>query len=64
MPVPIFLLSKVPVAETTKLSPLTKPEYEAEVTFVVALVFPSYVLLDAVIPETVKAFAVMFAVVV
>ena len=42
-PVPTFLLSKAPVAETTKLSPLTNPVYTAEVTSVVAFVLPSYV---------------------
>ena len=62
--VPTFLLSKVPVAETVTSSPSTNPVKVAALASMVAVVLPLYVLLLAVIPETVRAFAVIFAVVV
>ena len=46
------------------MSPDTRPLKTADVPSIVALVVPSYVLSEAVIPETVNALAVMLAVVV
>ena len=43
-------------------SPAIKPLYEIDITSSVAVVLASYVLLAAVIPDTVKALAVTFAV--
>ena len=45
------------------MSPETRPLYNTDDVFKVALVLPSYILMDAVIPDTVKAFAVILAVV-
>ena len=45
-------------------SPPIKPVYVTPPGFKVATVLPSYVLLEAVMPDTVKALAVTFAVVV
>ena len=47
-----------------KVSPAIKPLYNIEDVSKVATALPSYVLSDAVMPETVNAFAVMFAVIV
>ena len=47
-----------------KVSPLIKPLYNTAPVFNVATALPSYVLSEAVIPDTDKAFAVMFAVIV
>ena len=47
-----------------KTSPLIKPVYNTDPVFNVATSLPSYVLSEAVIPDTVNAFAVMFAVIV
>ena len=46
------------------VSPLIKPLYKIDDVFNVATALPSYVLSEAVIPDTVKAFAVMSAVIV
>ena len=59
--VPIVLLSKVDELILFIVSDPINPENDK---VVVALVPPSYVLFDAVIPDTVKALAVTFAVVV
>ena len=58
--VPTFLSAKAPVALpvlSVTVSPLTTPESAALAVFRVAAVFPSYCLLLAVIPVTVRAFA-------
>ena len=47
-----------------KSSPAIKPLYEIDKTSSVAVVLASYVLFDAVIPDTVKDFGVLLAVVV
>ena len=47
-----------------KTSPLIKPLYNTAPVFNVATSLPSYVLSEAVIPDTVNAFAVMSAVIV
>ena len=46
------------------VSPLIKPLYKIDVVFNVATALPSYILFEAVIPDTDKAFAVTSAVVV
>ena len=46
----------------SKTSPAIKPLYEIDKTSSVAVVLASYVLFEAVIPDTVKALAVMLAV--
>ena len=56
--------SKAPVYVPEKTSPLIKPLYNTAPVFNVATSLPSYVLSEAVIPDTVNAFAVMLAVVV
>src|SRR5207248_6810501 len=59
LPVPTFLSANAPVALpvlTVTVSPLTTPESAALVVFRVAVVFPSYCLLLAVLPVTVRAF--------
>ena len=43
-------------------SPPIKPVYVTPPVFKVAVVLPSYVLFEAVMPDTVKALAVMLAV--
>ena len=45
------------------MSPDTRPLYNTDDVSKVELVLPSYVLLEAVIPDTVKALAVILAVV-
>ena len=57
LPVPTFLLSKVPVAETVTSSPTTNPPKVAALASIVAVVLPLYVLLLAVIPPMVRALA-------
>ena len=47
-----------------KVSPLIKPLYKIDDVFNVATALPSYVLSEAVMPETVNDFAVMSAVIV
>ena len=56
----------IPEVERVTVSPLTTPLREAEFVtrWLVASVFPSYVLLVAVMPVTVSDFDVMLAVVV
>ena len=44
------------------MSPDTRPLYNTDDVSKVALALPSYVLLDAVMPDTVRAFAVILAV--
>ena len=61
---PAFALLKAPVYVPEKVSPLIKPLYNIDPVFNVATALPSYVLSDAVMPDTVKALAVMFAVIV
>ena len=63
--VPTFLLSKVPVVDAVEMvtvSPLMVPTNAADPRFRDAVVFWSYVLLLAVMPDTVSVFAVMSAV--
>ena len=57
------MLLKAPVYVPEKVSPLIKPVYNTAPVFNVATALPSYVLSDAVIPETDKALAVTLAVV-
>ena len=62
--VPTFLLSNVPVVDAVEMvtvSPEMTPTNAAVPRFSDAVVFWSYVLLLAVIPETVRAFAVTSA---
>ena len=59
---PAFALLKAPVYVPENVSPLIKPLYNIDPVFKVATALPSYVLSDDVLPETVKALAVMFAV--
>ena len=61
---PAFALLKAPVYVPKKVSPLIKPLYNTAPVFNVATSLPSYVLSEAVIPDTDKALAVMLAVVV
>ena len=56
------MLLKAPVYVPEKTSPLIKPLYRTDVASNVATALPSYVLSEAVMPDTVKALAVMFAV--
>ena len=62
LPVPTFLLSKVEVFKEVSVSVPIKPVYVTPPVFKVAVVLPSYVLFDVVIPETDKDLAVTFAV--
>ena len=57
LPVPTFLLSKVPLAETVTRSPVSNSAKVAALTLIVAVVLPLYVLLLAVMPAIVKALA-------
>ena len=45
-----------------KTSPLIKPVYNTDPVFNVATSLPSYVVSEAVMPDTVRALAVMLAV--
>ena len=58
------MLLKAPVYVPEKVSPLIKPLYNTAPVFNVATSLPSYVLSEAVMPDTVNAFAVMLAVIV
>ena len=64
MLVPALALLKAPVYVPEKVSPLIKPLYNTDPVFNVATALPSYVLSEAVIPDTVNAFAVILAVIV
>ena len=67
IPVPTDEVANAPTAEAVLRvteSPRTTPVRVAPLVFKATDVVPSYGLLAAVIPETVKFFAVMFAVVV
>ena len=64
LPVPTFLSENAPVYVPLNTSPDTSPVYVTDPVFKVAVVVASYVLFDAVIPDTDKAFAVTSAVVV
>ena len=55
--VPTCSLLNVPVADTVKLSPTTRPVLIARVVSIAAVLLPSYSLLDAVMPEIVNALA-------
>ncbi|GIR63330.1 MAG: hypothetical protein CM15mP67_14330 [Alphaproteobacteria bacterium] len=59
---PAFALLKAPVYVPENVSPLIKPLYKIDDVFNVATALPSYVLSEAVMPETVNALVVMFAV--
>ena len=61
---PIFLSENEPLKLPAKESPDTIPLYVTFDELSVATVLPSYILFDAVMPDTVKAFAVISAVVV
>ena len=65
MPVPTLDVANVPTAvevDNVTVSPAMTPTSEALPVFKVAVVLASYTLLFAVMPVTVKALAVMFAV--
>ena len=65
LPVPTLLLSKVPTAEpvfSVTESPPTTPTRAAEPVLRIAAVVPSYTLLSAVMPDTVRAFGMILAV--
>ena len=64
LPVPTFLSENAPVYVPLNTSPDTSPVYVTDPVFKVAVVVASYVLFDAVIPDTVNDLAVMLAVVV
>ena len=64
LPVPALALLKAPVYVPENVSPLIKPLYNIDPVFKVATALPSYVLSEAVMPDTVNAFAVIFAVIV
>ena len=56
---PALALLKAPVYVPENVSPLIKPLYNIDPVFNVATALPSYVLSEAVIPDTVNALAVM-----
>ena len=62
LPVPALALLKAPVYVPENVSPLIKPLYNIDPVFKVATALPSYVLSEAVMPETDKALAVTLAV--
>ena len=61
--VPTFLFGNVPVALAVTTSPLMRPANITLVTSMVATTSPSYTLLLATKPDTVRALGVMAAVV-